>query len=144
MPERLNDEGIILVRERSHLKALYFAKLPSELLFAGQLFRAKEETLGEYDYLRNEADELIGFSINITSRERKLLMTLAVGCEDVKFGECEVRFVLGPGLPKEVGVQIPTTVYRSAGVEILIAFYKWGDFGKLGFQLHPFDESDGD
>jgi hypothetical protein len=135
-----NDEGIILIEEHSHSKALHFQKLPDSLQFQGQLFLLKQESVGEYDYLRNQTGALIGFSINITSRERKLLASLGTTCTDVSIGDTQVRFVLGDGFANEAGVQIPTTLYRNSAGRILIAFYQWEDFGKLGFTLHSGEE----
>lgn len=135
MTNQQNENGIVLVEEDSRLKALTYSRLPSDFYFAGKLYRAKQETLGEYDYLRNREGELIGFCINITPRERKLLSSLAMKCGQVQIGEHQVRFILGSGTAKEEGVQIPTTIYRTDEGEMLIAFYQWEDLGRLGFSL---------
>jgi hypothetical protein len=122
--------------------AVGLTALPEAFAYTGKLFQSIPEYLGDADYLRDERNQLVGFSYilgNASEREEAVHAALIGQSEWVKSKNGMLVILLQLQQFEIECVQaVGTRLYRSESNEFMLAVPNCG-FNPLGFELDTRD-----
>jgi hypothetical protein len=132
---------LIIWFKNGDLNASALAKLPYAFVHENQTFHSVSEYFGDLDYLRDEAERLVGFGYTFPVEEKEislyedfLLQSKLLENED---GILKILLSSGP-YRIDCAQAMGSTLYRSAGGKMILAIPNSG-FGTLAFNLKTDD-----
>jgi hypothetical protein len=126
---------MIFWREGNHLVAAMLPELTEHIKLNGRALKMTG-SLGDYDLLRSEKNDLVGIAFSMTEHDLKCLGTLSeIDAVVVDFPS--VRFFLSSCVePKIQPVQGSSWIYCERGEPVAIGIHKWIEWGSIAFPLN--------
>lgn len=125
---------MIFWREGNHLVAAMQPKLTEHIKLNGRALKMTG-SLGDYDLLRSEKNDLVGIAFSMTEHDLKCLGTLSE-IDAVVVDLPSVRFFLSSCVePKIQTVQGSSWIYCERGEPVAIGIHKWIEWGSIAFPL---------
>lgn len=128
-------DTLLLCLGEDRVTATRFPGTPETLKFHGKRFKASG-SLGDFNYLRSQRGDLVGFVIDISEREIRLLASILSRARNVLLTKRQIFFLLSDEGNYEIEcVQASSWLYRGPKGEQLIGVHEWKSFGNLGFKV---------
>ena len=129
-----DDRGIIFWREKDDFVATLSTPLTESIQLGGKTLKMMG-SLGDYDLLRSDMDELVGVAFSVTQLDLKLIEPLVSESSRVAINLPDVRFYFSPCVsPKIQTVQGSSWIYGDHARPVAIGIHRWIDWGLIGFK----------
>jgi hypothetical protein len=126
---------LIFWREGRNFAAMLSAPLTECIQLRGKSLKMTG-SLGDYDLLRSQGNELVGAAFSLTQRDLEFIEPLVSGSDAVVVNLPDVHFYLSACAdPKIQTVQGSSWIYCEGSRPVAIGIHKWIDWGSIGFKL---------
>ena len=126
---------LIVFLEGDRMKASRVAGTPKTLRVGRNTFKVSG-SLGDFDYLRDRAGNLIGFVFDVGEREIRLLSQILARAKNLTLAKGRIFLFLTeePAYQTE-SVQASSWLYRGPKGAQLIGLHEWKEFGHCAFDV---------